>query len=118
MIGININPLYNPVIIPLMKNTLSYVIRLYATAVLVTSSAGYAADDVKPSAESDSAATQTTKSAQPPAMSDKEAAFREFYKRDPACDSFRDDNMMDRCRHAYMTAKKEFEKVWANRNQK
>lgn len=54
--------------------------------------------------------------AQKPAMSEKEAAFRQYYKRDPACDSFKDDNMMDRCRHAYMTAKKEFEKIWAEKN--
>ena len=51
-------------------------------------------------------------------MSEKEAAFKQFYKRDPACDSFKDDNMMDRCRHAYTTAKQEFEKVWAERNKK
>jgi len=49
-------------------------------------------------------------------MSEKELAFRAFYQKDPACDSFRDDNAMDRCRFAYMAAKKEFEKVWAARN--
>lgn len=55
-------------------------------------------------------------SAGQPPMSEKEAAFRQFYKRDPACDSFKDDNMMDRCRNAYMAAKKEFEKIWAEKN--
>lgn len=48
-------------------------------------------------------------------ISEKETAFKLFYKRDPACDSFKDDNMMDRCRHAYTTAKQEFEKMWAAR---
>ena len=51
-------------------------------------------------------------------MSEKEAAFKQFYKRDPACDSFRDDNMMDRCRHAYTTAKQQFEKMWVEKNRK
>lgn len=62
------------------------------------------------------AAPPTDTAAQKPPMSEKEAAFRQYYKRDPACDSFKDDNMMDRCRHAYMTAKKEFEKIWAEKN--
>ncbi len=84
---------------------------------MTTVSTAYAADEVKPPVETDPSATQTTSSTQAPALNAKEAAFREFYKRDPACDSFKDDNMMDRCRHAYMTAKKEFEKVWANRKQ-
>ena len=53
----------------------------------------------------------------PRSISAKEAAFKQFYKRDPACDSFKDDNMMDRCRHAYITAKQEFEKIWAARNE-
>ena len=100
-----------------MKNALSRVMYTIVIAVMATLSAAYAADDVKPPVKTDSATTQISRSSQPPALNEKEAAFREFYKRDPACDSFKDDNMMDRCRHAYMTAKKEFEKVWANRKQ-
>jgi hypothetical protein len=94
-----------------MKKPLSYVFLALMWIVSITGPDAFAEDAV-------SSSTTTTSAAPPPAaMSDKEAAFREFYKRDPACDSFRDDNMMDRCRHAYMTAKKEFEKVWANRKQ-
>jgi len=100
-----------------MKNALSYIIFTLVCTVMSSVSTVYAADEVKPPVETDSATTQTSRSSQPPTLNAKEAAFREFYKRDPACDSFKDDNMMDRCRHAYMTAKKEFEKVWANRKQ-
>ena len=100
-----------------MKNALSYVIFTLVCTVMSLVSTVYAADEVKPPVETDSATTQTSRSTQPPALNEKETAFREFYKRDPACDSFKDDNMMDRCRRAYMTAKKEFEKVWANRKQ-
>jgi len=100
-----------------MKNALSYLMCTLVFTVTATVSTAYAADEVKPPVETDSAATQTASSTQPPALNEKEAAFRKFYKRDPACDSFKDDNMMDRCRYAYMTAKKEFEKAWATRKQ-
>jgi hypothetical protein len=111
VIGITIN-LHetNPIAIPLMKKPLSYVIPALMI-VWTTGSVAHAEDAVNSTSTSQSATPA------PAAMSDKEAAFRQFYKRDPACDSFRDDNMMDRCRHAYMTAKKEFDKVWANRKQ-
>ena len=100
-----------------MKNVLSHVISTIVIAVMASALNTYATDEVKPPVATDSATTQTSRSTQPPALNEKEAAFRDFYKRDPACDSFKDDNMMDRCRHAYMIAKKEFEKVWANRKQ-
>ena len=59
--------------------------------------------------------TEKSDTRQSAPVSEKEAAFRKFYKRDPACDSFKDDNAMDRCRFEYTRAKREFEKVWAAR---
>lgn len=91
-----------------MKNILTYICML----VLVSGmNLAHAQEQAAP--ELDSASRKQERS-----MSEKEAAFKQFYKKDPACDSFRDDNMMDRCRHAYMTAKQEFEKIWAERNKK
>lgn len=72
----------------------------------------YAQDQAVPSVPTSESTDSTAKSP----LSEKEAAFKQYYKRDPACDSFKDDNMMDRCRNTYMTAKKEFEKIWAERN--
>lgn len=90
-----------------MKNSLFLI---SALVVIVFFNPVYAVDEVTPQSSSPVPGSQGL-------MSEKEAAFKKFYKRDPACDSFKDDNMMDRCRHAYLTAKQEFDKIWAARKE-
>lgn len=97
-----------------MKDPLSFFIRVVILGCLTTT---LVTAQTEPQPDEGSSATAASTAREYP-LSEKEAAFRKFYQRDPACDSFRDDNMMDRCRFAYTEAKKEFEKIWANRNRK
>ncbi len=83
--------------------------------VLLTS--GYAAEVTGTDPALAHPETGNSDTRQSPPVNEKEAAFRKFYTRDPACDSFKDDNAMDRCRFEYTRAKQEFEKIWAARKE-